>query len=94
MVKRSTAKSQDKKRGTLLGKAIKDVRETLGLSQDDFGAIFGVKGRTISRWETGDIPDWLRKAFILRKQMRQAGKSFDDLPFDFEIEETEGGEVS
>jgi len=35
------------------GKEIKDLRDTLGMSQDDFAKALGISFSTISRWESG-----------------------------------------
>ena len=49
------------------GEALYQVRESLGLSQAQFGAIANVSQPTISRWERGlDAPDLVQAAAIER----------------------------
>ena len=40
-------------RGDILKDRIRTIRKTLGLTQTDFGAKIGVKGNTITNYETG-----------------------------------------
>lgn len=39
--------------GLLLPSQIRDIRESLGLTQSEFGDLIGVTFATVSRWETG-----------------------------------------
>lgn len=41
----------------LMGLRIKNIRKWLGLSQTDFGALFGVTQEAVSAWEHGASPD-------------------------------------
>ena len=41
------------------GERVKELRTEKGLTQDQLGEIFNVRGATISRWESGQIePDF------------------------------------
>jgi len=40
---------------TILGKRLKELRESKGLSLMEFGKQFGIDARTIRRWESGQV---------------------------------------
>lgn len=41
-----------------IGSYLKELRKEKGITQEQFAEIFGVSGRTVSRWETGsNMPD-------------------------------------
>lgn len=42
-----------RKRGDILNERIKSIRKALGMTQSDFGSRIGVKGNTITNYETG-----------------------------------------
>jgi DNA-binding transcriptional regulator YiaG len=37
------------------GQRIKEARENMGLSQEEFGALFGKSGRAVGRWERDEV---------------------------------------
>lgn len=45
--------------GAELGRWLRQLRETAGLSQEDAGAAMGTDRRSIRRWEKGDAPNGL-----------------------------------
>ena len=50
-----------------VGKALRQVRESLNLSQQELGAIANVSQQTFSRWERGlDAPDLVQADAIER----------------------------
>jgi|GEM_PF-3461623 len=81
MIKHKTSKSQDNnnsEEGAKLSQAVKQMRADLGLTQDEFGEIFDVKGRTVSRWENGEAPDFFKKLSALRDNLKKIGKNLED----------------
>jgi len=78
--------------------AVRSVRSGLGLTQEDFGRLYGVAGRTVKRWEQNGLPDRVEansqraleaaKADLAKRNrpsdtlMQQAAAALHDLPYD------------
>ena len=64
---------------------LKQLRDELGMSQEDFGRIIGVSVRTVSRWEVGaNVPSFtLPQLKALDNLLRTHGKTIQDLPDSF-----------
>jgi transcriptional regulator with XRE-family HTH domain len=62
--------------------ALKTLRKRLKLSQSQFAQALGLSRRsTISDWENGKvIPDWISRAKVLDRLLKEAGMDWDDLP--------------
>jgi transcriptional regulator with XRE-family HTH domain len=47
----------------MTGEQLKHIRESKGLSQSDFGALFDTSAGNVSRWEKGihEVPSWVEK---------------------------------
>ena len=66
---------------------LKQLRERLGLTQEDFGKALGIARNTISRYESGrhkQITFTISQVKRLVELMEQAGLSIKDLPDDIE----------
>lgn len=48
---------------------MKAARAQAGLTQAAFGALIGVTGRTVRRWESGDVAIPGAQAFFLRSRL-------------------------
>lgn len=64
---------------------LKQLRDQLGMSQEDFGRAIGISVRTVSRWESGtNVPSFtLPQLKALDTLLRGNGKTVQDLPDDF-----------
>lgn len=62
--------------------AIKKIREALDLTQEEFGALIGVSGKTVSRWELGQSEPTFTVAQIkaLLPVLERVGMGINDLP--------------
>lgn len=66
---------------------LKQVREKLGMTQEEFGRALGISNNTISRYERGvhkNITFTLAQMKRLQDLLEQAGMSIRDLPNDVE----------
>lgn len=65
---------------------LKQVREKLGMTQEEFGRALGISNNTISRYERGlhKITFTLAQMKRLQDLLEQAGISIRDLPNDVE----------
>jgi transcriptional regulator with XRE-family HTH domain len=67
--------------------SLKQLRERLGLTQEEFGNALGIARNTISRYESGrhkQIKFSIAQVKRLVELMEQAGISIKDLPDDIE----------
>ena len=66
--------------------SLKQVRERLNMTQDEFARELGITGRTIRNHETGANQLRLSLGQIkrLKELLEQAGMSIDDLPDDID----------
>lgn len=67
------------------GSPLTQLRDDLGMSQEDFGRAIGVSVRTVSRWETGvNMASFtLPQLKALHRLLKSKGISIDDLPDNF-----------
>ena len=66
---------------------LKQVRERLGMTQEEFGQALGISGNTISRYERGvhqHIKFTIAQMKRLQELLEQAGLSIKDLPDEVE----------
>lgn len=65
---------------------LKQVRERLGMTQEQFAQELGITGRTIRNYETGahQLKLSLGQFKRLKELLEQAGMSIEDLPDDIE----------
>lgn len=66
---------------------LKQVRERLGMTQEEFGQALGIAGNTISRYERGvhqHIKFTIAQMKRLQEVLEKAGLSIKDLPDDVE----------
>lgn len=64
---------------------LKQIRQALGISQEEFAKRLGVNRSSVARWETGYTKDasfTLRQIKALEKEIGKIGLSFADLPDD------------
>jgi putative transcriptional regulator len=63
---------------------LKQIREALGISQEEFGKTLGTHRVSIKRWENGQIKPMFSSAQVkaLQREMRKLGLDFEDLPDD------------
>jgi len=61
---------------------IKSIRESVGLTQEQFAKRLGVSERSVRRWETGEREPLLTfaQSRILVQIIEEAGLKVDDLP--------------
>lgn len=64
---------------------LRNLRNELGMSQEEFGRSIGTTGRTISRWESGDSVATFTVAQMkaFDRLLQSKGKTIQDLPDDF-----------
>lgn len=64
---------------------LRNLRNELGMSQEEFGRYIGTTGRTISRWEAGDSVATFTVAQMkaFDRLLQSKGKTIQDLPDDF-----------
>ncbi|MGM3305090.1 helix-turn-helix transcriptional regulator [Anabaena sp. WFMT] len=64
---------------------LKQLRDELDMSQEDFGRTIGISVRTVSRWEAGvNVPSFtIPQLKSLDRLLRSHGKSIQDLPDSF-----------
>jgi DNA-binding transcriptional regulator YiaG len=62
--------------------ALKTLRKRLKMSQSQFAQALGLNRQaTVSDWESGKvIPDWISRAKVLDRLLKEAGMDWDDLP--------------
>jgi len=60
-----------------LGKKIQAFRRSVGLRTDEFGALYGVSGRTVESWEQGRRNPGAFVRRDLEKKIRKFQESFD-----------------
>ncbi len=62
--------------------AIRKIRESLELTQEEFGALIGVSGKTVSRWELGQSEPTFTVSQIkaLLSVLERVGMAVADLP--------------
>lgn len=59
---------------------LKEVRKKLNITQEQLAKRLGTHRPNISDIERGvEIPDWMIKALVLHRLLRQAGYTLDDL---------------
>jgi DNA-binding XRE family transcriptional regulator len=63
---------------------LKQIRQALEMTQEEFGRTIGVHQTSVARWETGRSKPTFTLAQIkaLQREMRKLGLDFDDLPDD------------
>lgn len=63
---------------------LKQIRQALDMTQEEFGRTIGVHQTSVARWETGRSKPTFTIAQIkaLQKEMRKLNLDFDDLPDD------------
>ena len=59
-----------------IGESIKKLRQSTGLSQEQFAVIFGISQQSVQKWENGDSVPELNKLIKISKQF---GVSLDAL---------------
>jgi putative transcriptional regulator len=64
---------------------LKQLRDELDMSQEDFGRTIGVSVRTVSRWEAGvNVPSFtISQLKALDRLLASIGKTIQDLPDSF-----------
>ncbi len=64
---------------------MKQLRDELDISQEEFGRLIGTSARTISRWEAGDsVPTFtISQMKALDRLLRSIGKSIQEVPDNF-----------
>jgi transcriptional regulator with XRE-family HTH domain len=64
---------------------LKQIRQALGISQEEFAKRLGVNRSSVARWETGYTKEasfTLRQIKALEKEIGKIGLGFADLPDD------------
>lgn len=65
-------------------KVIKNIRESLGMSQKDFAKMLGTDNSRLSKIERGEhTPDWLLKFALLARLLHETGMSWEDVVMEF-----------
>ncbi|MDG2615614.1 helix-turn-helix transcriptional regulator [Thermoleptolyngbya oregonensis NK1-22] len=61
---------------------LKQLREELGMSQEDFARALGISGQTVSRWELRkNVPTFtVQQMKALERLLQTIGKTILDLP--------------
>lgn len=64
---------------------LKQLRDELDISQEEFGRLIGTTARTVSRWEAGDsVPTFtIPQMKALDRLLRSIGKSIQEVPDNF-----------
>lgn len=67
--------------------ALKQVREALGLTQEEFASVIGAARRSIVRYENGQrLPTFtLPQIKALQQQLRKLELDFEDIPDDWNV---------
>lgn len=61
------------------GKLIRDIRQQLGLSQEDFASVIGVTFSTVNRWENGHAKPSRLAAKSIEAKLLELGESGKEL---------------
>lgn len=59
-----------------IGRFVRELRQSTGLTQEQFGKKIGVSYETVCRWENGKM----QPSSLALKQLEQTVKEFVDLP--------------
>ena len=63
------------KRGLLTAEEIKEIRESLGYTQDQLDKLLGLGSKSFARWETYKV-DQSKSADLLLRAIKKGGKDF------------------
>jgi transcriptional regulator with XRE-family HTH domain len=63
----------------MTGQSIRRIRRALGLTQAEFGTLFGIGGGAISRWETGTLVPTDHQVAMLERLGRATKVSKSDI---------------
>lgn len=77
------------------GNALRQVREALKMSQEEFAYVLKATRRSISRWENGTtVPMFtLPQIKALQQQLRKLELDFEDIPDDWNVKIKEKAKV-
>ena len=70
-----TLANERRKKGLLTGEEIKEIRESLGYSQDKLDKFLGLGAKSFARWETYRA-EQTRAADLLLRAIKKGGKEF------------------
>lgn len=63
---------------------LKQIRQQLGMTQEEFSKAIKVHRVSLAKWETGKSPSFtMPQIKALQREIRKLGLDFSDLPDDF-----------